>query len=253
MKLFAVNAKEKTVYVFIPLKNSGKFRWKTRTNHNEYGKGFPTATQPYSKKSYVEWQIGYDVETSKTDEKPTSLTDLIFVGANKKEKHPYELSEILHEMRNGGLITNRDILNLLKANEAQKVFLDEQYKIHTTPEGKQRIGGLLCDKQNISLPTFAYTKNDMKSPVIEISIQKQQYASGVQPMLYFSIPLLALENYSNFLGKTSNDFEKDPYGVFAINEKNKDFILKIFRLFACCSQRHKYDVNQILKLISNYK
>lgn len=251
MKLFATNRNDHEVLIFVPLKTKGKFRWKNRRNHNEYGVGFATSTNEYTANSYVEWQIGYDVEASKTSEKPTTLTDLTFIGDNKKVKHPYELSEILYQMKVAGLVTSKEILALLNDNLKQNMFLDKEYKIKTNHSGKEMIGGLLCDKQIISLPTFAYA-NGAESPVIEISIQKQQYASGVQPMLYLSIPLKCFENWKNFVGKTSNDFN-EPYVVLKIDKKNKNFVLNTFRLFACCSKRHKYDVNEILKLIANYR
>jgi len=43
----------------------------------------------------------------------------------------------------------------------------------------------------------------MDETQIEVSIQKQQYASGVQPMVYFCIPLRAFKNSLDLLGKSS--------------------------------------------------
>ena len=248
-KLYQIHGNE--LYVFIPIKNAGKFRWKNRNNVDDYGKGFSTNEVPYSEKSYVEWQIGYDVEISKTNEKPTTLSKLMFIGANRKQKHPYELSEILFGMLEAGIINNSDVEKLIDDIANSKMSLQEEYSIKTEKLGETVIDGLLFDQQLISLPTFVH-KGIEGGPVIEVSIEKQQYASGVQPMLYMSIPILCLKNGRHYIGRTAKDFANNPYGTFVINKDNKDYILDTFRLFGICSQRHKHDVNEILKLIQDY-
>lgn len=249
LKLYEIHGGE--LYVFIPIKNDGKFRWKNRKDADDYGKGFSTNEIPYTEQSYVEWQIGYDVEINKIDSKPTSLSKLVFVGANRKQKHPYELSEILFGMLEAGIIENSEITNLIEDIANSKMSLQEEYSIKTEKVGEITIDGIQFDQQIISLPTFVL-KDEPGGPVIEVSIQKQQYATGVQPMLYVSIPLLCLKNGKQYVGKTAKDFAETPYGIFVINKENKNFILNTFRLFGICSQKHKHDVNEILKLIQDY-
>ena len=239
------------LHIYIPIKNAGKFRWKNRETADDYGEGFSTNEIPYSEKSYVEWQIGYDVAITDVASKPTSLTELKFMGANGKQKHPYELSEILFGMLEAKIISSEDIRKLINDIHQSKMSLQEEYSIKTEKIGECVIDGIKFDQQRISLPTFVY-KEIEGGPVIEVSIQKQQYATGVQPMLYMSIPIFCLKDGKQYIGKTAKDFASNPYGTFVINEKNKDYILNTFRLFGICSQKHKHDVNEILKLIQNY-
>lgn len=248
-KLYEIRDNE--LYVFIPIKNAGKFRWKNRKTSDDYGEGFSTNEIPYTDKSYVEWQIGYDVEISKTEDKPTSLTELMFIGANKKQKHPYELSEILFGMLEVGIVKRSEITQIIDDITNSKMSLQEEYSIKTEKIGETIIDGIKFDQQRISLPTFVY-KGVEGGPVIEVSIQKQQYATGVQPMLYMSIPILCLKDGKKYIGKTAKDFINNPYGIFVLNKENKKYILNTFRLFGICSQKHKHDVNEILKLIQGY-
>lgn len=246
-KLYSIENNKLLVY--IPIKNAGKFRWKNRETPDDYGEGFSTADIPYSANSYVEWQIGYDVMIKDVESKPTTLSDLIFIGANGKEKHPYELSEILFGMLEAKVINKQDLLNLIDGIKNCKTSLQDEYSIKTEKLGECVIDGIPLDKQQISLPTFV-KKTKENGPVIEVSIQKQQYASGVQPMLYLSIPITSLENGNKYIGKTNKSFS-NPYGVFVIDNNNKDVILDTFKLFGICSSKHKHDVNEILKLIAS--
>lgn len=238
------------LFVYLPIKNAGKFRWKSRKTSDEYGEGFSTAEIPYTEDSYVEWQIGYDVLISDVDSKPTSLTGITFVGANGKTKHPYELSEILYGMIKANILSKDELQKLISEVESSTRSLQDEFSIKATKVGECDIDGIRCDEQIISLPTFVY-RGLNNGPVIEISIQKQQYATGVQPMLYISIPVLSLENGRQYIGKTSKDF-KNPFSVFVIDKNNKSYILSIFRLFAICSSKHKHDVDEILKKIKDY-
>lgn len=236
--------------IFVPVKNAGKFRWKNRTNCNEYGKGFSTAEIPYTKNSYIEWQIGYDVMISDVESKPTSLTEITFTGANGKLKHPYELSEILFGMLEAGIISHNDLRELIEDVHHSKRSLQDEYSIQTVEKGKCKIESLLCNEQIISLPRFVY-ENIEGGPVIEVSIEKQQYATGVQPMLYISIPVLCLEHGKEFIGKTNKEIGLS-YDAFIIDETNKNYIMNTFRLFAICSEKHKHDVSEILCKINEY-
>ncbi len=248
-KVYEIHGNE--LFVHIPIKNDGKFRWKNRDSVDEFGEGFATKDIPYTEKSYVEWQIGYDVEINKTEKKPTSLSELTFVGANRKKKHPYELSEILFGMLEAEIIKKSDIEKLIDDIANSKMSIQEEYFIKANKLGETNLDGMLVDKQIISLPTFVL-KGAKGEPVIEVSVEKQQHATGVQPMLYMSIPILRFKTGSLDIGKTAKDFADNPFGIFVIDKNNKGYILNTFRLFGICSQNHKHDVNEILKLIQDY-
>jgi len=247
MEDITVSKEINELILHLPTKNKGKFRWKTREHNNDYGVAFATADIPFTDKSYIEWQIGYDAEIN-NEKKTTILADIqkyIFVGANGKNKLPYELSEILFLLEEMGIIVKNDIENLIAEIKSKNVLLDEKYKIKPTSPEKVNIAGYEFYKYEISLPAFSFFQKD-ETPCVEISIQKQQYASGVQPMVYLSIPIKAMANYSDLIGKTSRQISS---AIFSITKENSYVILNLFRFFGICSQRHKQDIISILQLL----
>lgn len=246
--------KDNKLFIKIPVKNKGKFRWKNRKNVNEYGEGFSTDKVKYSENSYIEWQIGYDVPVrdyqKDPDAKPTTLTNYTFNSLKDVEKYPYELSEFLFAMAKANLVTEEEIKKLLCDINKSETSLEDEFKIKTDKVGDYIIDGEISfQQQNITLPTFIYhEKNDYS--YVEISIQKQQYATGVQPMLYFSIPIISLSDSESMIGKTARELNFN-YTTFVVDDKNKNCILNVFRFFGICSVRHKHDVSEILKLLIN--
>lgn len=250
MKIHVLN--DQTISIELPMKNDGKFRWKNRANATEYGTGFSTKAEPYQETSYVEWQIGYDFPKNKEDDYSTILYKKTFVGANKKVKLPFELSEIFYKMIEVGLITDKEFKELIDAIDKSDQFLDEAYQIQMKKRGRLTFCGIEFMEQEISLPTFSYQLKD-DDPVIEVSIQKQQYATGVQPMVYLSIPISQFMNGKDYIGKTYDDLSSNArVGLVNINASNKIYFLNLFRIFSICSRKHKHDVNEIFKLIEEY-
>lgn len=246
------NKDNKSFSIMLPMKNDGKYRWKTRRSPFEYGNGFSTANTAYTEDSYVEWQIGYDFEQKKANDNTTILSSRTFVGANKKIKLPYELSEIIYKMIEVGIMTEDELENLRKSTESSNQFLDNVYKIKSNIKGKLQFQNIEFTEETVTLPTFAYQEKQ-GDPVIEISIQKQQYATGVQPMVYLSIPLLCLDNGNFCIGKTFGELTEDmKEGKFTICESNKNYFVNLFKIFSFCTERHKHDVGEILTLIKEY-
>lgn len=246
--------KDDKVFIAIPVKNKGKFRWKNRKTINDYGEGFSTDNVKYSEDSYIEWQIGYDVAVSdflkNPKAKPTVLNDLKFVSLKRVEKHPYELSEFLVAMIEANLVTHQDIEKLFKEIIETETSLEERFPIKTQFVGDYVIDGMIFDQQNITLPNFIYREKDDVS-FVEISIQKQQYATGVQPMLYFSIPIKSLLDGEKMIGKTARQLGFSQT-FFVVDETTKGIIMNMFKFFGICSVKHKHDVCEILKLIEDY-
>ncbi|HRT68632.1 MAG TPA: R.Pab1 family restriction endonuclease [Bacilli bacterium] len=233
-----------TVELYLLTKNKGKFRWKNRKDNSQFGNGFATATTPFTEEAYMEWQIGYDSEVNHST-KTTILSHLEFVGANGKRKNPYELSEILFLMKEVGLITRDEIKDLHDDIERRQFSFDDQFDIQTNEKETVRISDFTFHQQDIVLPTFSDYKTN-RGLSIEISIKQQQYASGVQPMVYFAIPIQCFENHKDIIGKTSKEMEE---AKLVINQDNKKVILNMFKYFGICSSRHKHDVLSILKLL----
>ena len=235
---------QSSIELYLPTKNKGKFRWKNRTDNSQFGAVFATATIPFTEESYIEWQIGYDSEVNHA-KKTTILGNLEFVGANGKIKNPYELSEILYLMKQSNIITKEDVKNLIIDIEKRDFSFDEQYRIKTSQKEVVTIADFKFYRQDIILPTFSDYKTG-KSISIEISIQKQQYASGVQPMVYLCIPIQCFQNYKLMIGKTSRDIDE---AKLVIDDSNKEFVFNLFKYFGICSSRHKHDMLSILQML----
>lgn len=239
--------------IYLPMKNGGKFRWKKRTSSNEYGHSFATSSEPYSSDAYIEWQIGYDFPVTNKKGLTTILNERTFIGANKKKKRAYELSEIIYHMLEMKLLTEHELDELIKAIQESNFFLDEKYPITLETKDKLNIGGIEFIEETISLPTFVYMKKEGE-PVIEVSIQKQQHATGTQPMVFFSIPIRCLENGQSYEGRSYKDLNaNEKEGEYKIDEASSHYFTTLFKIFGICSKNHRHDVDEILELIKHYQ
>lgn len=225
--------------------NDGKFRFKTRKSETSFGETFATRQKPFNEKVYLEWQIGYDamVEDVKSGKKTTKLTKEIFIGSNGREKYLYELSEILYESIKCGLISIKDLDKLNAEILSYNSFFDEK-EIEIEKSTDVSLNNIPFKETAIKLPTLFMPQTD--GTVIETSIQKQQYASGVQPMIYFNIPFKSFVNWKELNGKKS---VKGNNLKYVLKKENAEIILNMFRVFGMASSRHKFDVEQIFKTL----
>jgi hypothetical protein len=225
--------------------NDGKFRFKTRENESSFGKTFATRQKPFNDKVYLEWQIGYDafIEDVKSGKKQTKLTNATFIGSNGREKYPYELSEMLYESIKCGLLSIKDLDKLNAEILSYNNFFDDKEIVLET-YSSVLINGLPFKETAIKLPTLFMPQTDGTN--IEVSIQKQQYASGVQPMIYFNIPFKSFANWKELDGKKS---VKGNQLTYLIRKENAEVILNMFKIFGMASSRHKFAVQEILKTV----
>ncbi len=238
--------KEKNIWVVIPASNSGKFRFKKRKNRLDFGEIFSTREYIFDDQTYLEWQISYDVPMNDVEKgtKETKLTKKHFVGANGKKKYPYELSEIFYKAMVLEFISKKDVQNLLKEIAGYKSFIDEK-AITVEHHAKLTINGMNFEETSIKLPTL-FMVETLDGTQIEVSIEKQQYASGVQPMVYFCIPLKAFKNSSDLHGKSSTAGDKLVYVISPNNVLNLVYMMKVFGM---ASKRHNHDVVKILETL----
>ena len=164
--------------------------------------------------------------------------------ANGKEKYPYELSELLYDGVRAGLIPIDKIQSLLSEIKSYKSFIDHR-KIVVEYHSKITINGIAFEEMSIKLPTLFMTET-ADNTQIEVSIQKQQYASGVQPMLYFCIPIGSFQNHIEIYGRPSKPGDELFY---IINSRNADVLFQMVKIFAMCSERHNYDIIKIIELL----
>jgi len=238
--------KENNILLTIPATNDGKFRFKKRKNKLDFGEIFSTRECPFDEQTYLEWQIGYDVPIKDVEngKKETKLTSKHFVGSNKKIKYPYELSEIFYKAMELEFITKKEVENLLSEIKRYKSFIDEK-AITVERHSQITINGINFEETSIKLPTL-FMIETLDETQIEVSIQKQQYASGVQPMVYFCIPLRAFKNSLDLLGKSSVSGDKLVYVINKTNVLNLIFMMKVFGM---ASKRHNHDIVEILKIL----
>ena len=238
--------KENNILLTIPATNDGKFRFKKRKNKLDFGEIFSTRECPFDEQTYLEWQIGYDVPIKDVEngKKETKLTSKHFVGSNKKIKYPYELSEIFYKAMELEFITKKEVENLLSEIKRYKSFIDEK-AITVERHSQITINGINFEETSIKLPTL-FMIETLDETQIEVSIQKQQYASGVQPMLYFCIPLKAFKNSSDLQGKSSISGDTLVYVISKTNVLNLVCMMKVFGM---ASKRHNHDIVEILKIL----
>lgn len=229
-----------------PAANRGKYRFKTRAQNIAFGSTYSARKTAFDETVYLEWQIGYDAEVGQvaSGDKTTTLTKLTFVGANGKTKYPYELSEILFYAVTHGLVSLGEVGKLLAEISGYNEFIDQK-EIIVEEHSSLMLNGLSFAETSIKLPTL-FLPQESDGTQIEISIQKQQYASGVQPMVYFCIPFQSFENHKDFDGRASKTGEEL---IFFFKKANIDTVLNMFRVFGMASARHNIDTKEILKVI----
>ncbi len=237
----------KQLLISVPNKNQGKFRFKKRSHKKQFGNSFASGTKKFDEKIYLEWQIGYDVYMRDIEnrKKATSLGHSIFKfqGANGKEKYPYELSEFLYLLIKENIL-KAGVLDSLKSEiEGYNEFLSRTPKVQ--PQDKVVFNKLIFDSTITELAGY-YFENEDKT-YIEIIVQKQQYASGFQPMIYFCIPIVCFSNGKEALGWTSK--EKPIHFKYCINTGNFENILNLFKTLAMASKGHQHDIIEILKAL----
>ena len=238
--------KDKNILLIIPATNAGKFRFKKRKNRLDFGETFSTRECLFDDQTYLEWQIGYDVPVGDVEKgkKGTKLTSKHFVGSNGKRKYPYELSEIFYAAMRSEFITIEEMENLLKEIGSYKSFIDEK-AITVEHHSRITMNGINFEETSIKLPTL-FMIETLDETQIEISIQKQQYASGVQPMVYFCIPLKAFKNSCDLHGKSSVSGDKL---IYVINKTNVLNLIYMMKVFGMTSKRHNHDIVKILGIL----
>ncbi len=230
----------------IPLVSQGKFRLKRRDDIQDFGEGFAPRKDLITRNSYLEWQIGYDTIIGK-DQKNTSLVGekFEFIGANGKRKYPYELSEIMCHMCKRGDFTQTEVQELIEKIADTNDFMKDKFSIKSEKEDAMELNSVDFLTSSTTLPTFI-TKVEGSQMMVEIMIQKQQYATGIQPMLYLIVPATAFDNSEEVIDHTS---VATPFGIIHFGAENKSVVSKLFICFGMLSVAHNHDVLEILKVI----
>ncbi|TQR60466.1 R.Pab1 family restriction endonuclease [Campylobacter troglodytis] len=246
------------IVVELPLTTqSSKVRVKERNSFYEYGLPISTRQVPFAQKHYIEWQIGYDAD--KSDKEKLALTKLqeseFFRAKDKDTKKPralYELSEYLFYFAYWGIVSVRELDNLLDFLEQVSYFLDSRFEIRTQelqPLFQSHYSSMFS-LRTINLPYLIWRNkeslNDRFS--IEIIIKEKQNAVGIQPMLYVCFPITHLEDkYKQpLLGRVAGQNE---CAYLILDYKDKEFVLEAFKILGILSPDHNCDTREILAWI----
>ncbi len=237
--------KNSEILLNIPAAKSFGYRFKKRKNRIEFGKAFATRTDLFDDDSYLEWQIGYDIPMKdvQSGEKKTILKRT-FTSNKGKKKYPYELPEIFYIAMQRNLITKKDVIGLLEEITKYKSFIEKK-DISVEHHTKLRLNGINFEETSIKLPTFFMVETPDNTQ-IEVSIQKQQYATGIQPMVYFCIPVPSFKNSASILGKSSKPGDEL---IYVIGKNNVVNFINLMRVFGMASKRHNHDITAIIQTL----
>jgi len=250
MYIDKVDYQNREILIAIPLTTpSGKTRVKQRDNIYGYGLPFASRTKKFNQKNYIEWQIGYDIETKSDKTDLTTIKDITFIAYNKQEKYLYELSEYLYYLVKLGLIAIEQLEKLKEFLSSLKdIDLIEKHshcQIKRTYPQNENINNLDFEILKIEYPQLIYKFKNYEI-IAEITIREKQRAVGVQPMLYFCFPITELVSNRPLIGRIA---DKKEFAYFKINKDNAMVIFEMIKIFGMLSISHRYDIVEVLNLI----
>ncbi|MFH1254910.1 MAG: R.Pab1 family restriction endonuclease [bacterium] len=229
---------------------SGKIRVKNRSILNEYGTPVAVKRDGFALSNYVEWQIGYDVVKKETEKlAESSLPETEFIGANKKVKALYELSEYIWYFYKWGVISRKELekvaayLNSIQDHDL--IDKNTELQIDRSHPIAKNINGFDFEYTQVKYPLLIYKFNGYEM-VTEIKITEKQYAVGTQPMLYLCFPITELKCEINLVGRIAKTKE---IVHFEITEKNIKVFVEMLKMFGILSENHKHDILQIIRTI----
>lgn len=243
----SVDPKNRTIKESIPLtKPTGKIRVKTRNMYYEYGKPFRSRQDEFTPNNYIEWQISYD--TDDTDKVPSHSAPVAYKSRGKK-KFLTELSFYLYQFYKWKMIRRDDLVKLEaylgKLDQNNLIANHEHCNITRTHPREIEINDIQFSIMTLKYPQLVY--HFQKYQIIaEITVREKQKAIGVQPMLYFCIPVSELETASPLIGRTA---EQNEIALFKFSKANYHVILEMVKIFGVLSPPHREDILGIIQRI----
>lgn len=241
----------KEIRVALPLTAAtGKIRVKRRSVLAEYGVPVATRREAFGLDCYVEWQIGYDAVVADSEKlKLTTLPEKRFVGANGREKALYELSEYLFLLREWKFLSRKEFSELakkLKAIPREHLFdVHPDLAIKRCYPTEKTLNGVQFLSTRVEYPLVIH-KFGPYEIVAEIITREKQRAVGVQPMLYFCVPVTELAANPPLVGRVAECKET---ADFIVNRSNARVFLELLHLFGMLSESHRRDVLSIISVI----
>jgi len=250
MYIKTINRNDKSLIVAIPLTTtSGKIRVKERDNIYGYGLPFASRSKKFNQKNYIEWQISYDIETISNKINLTTLREVNFIAYNKKKKALYELSEYLYYLAEFEVISVKQLYDLKdfikNLKEENLISKYPHCAIKRTYPNNETINNLNFEILTVEYPQLIYKFKNYEV-IAEITIREKQRAIGIQPMLYFCLPITELKSDNPLIGRCADTKE---FAYFEINKNNAFIIIEMIKIFGMLSPSHQYDILEILDII----
>lgn len=244
---YKIIKKKGLITVIVDAKNDGKLRFKNRSSIFDFGQSLSATKLPFEENSYLEWQISYDIPVKQVNEETlVYFGHKTFLSRKNIEKVPFELFEIYKALIESSLIQPSTTDELFNEIQNYNIFLDTE-RILINPPEDLTINNIRLKKTIINLPSY-YFQNNSDGTIIEVTIKQQQYGSGVQPMIYFCIPIYSFFDGKDIIGKT---YKEKSTLCYIIGPHNKQNILNLIRIFGMASQRHHDDILDILDILRN--
>ena len=237
------------ICIDVPAKNDGRFRLKTSERGKAFDRVFKRG-EVFASNVYLEWMISYDtfVEGDETSKKKSKLTKEFFLNYKNQEKYPFELSEKIFEAMDKGLIDKKQMNDCEKSIRSYKEFIEDREGELDKSSLRSRLNGIEFKKHVLKLNIFRYDMDD--GTFVNVAIEKQQFAYGFQPMIYFCIPITSFEKGDQLLGKRSHTADVLSYHITKSNVSN---LLQMAKIFGMASRKHQYDILEIIKLLKKLK
>lgn len=231
--------------------NTGKIRIKRRSCVNEYGAMKSTLENEFSEEHYAEWMIGYDVAKASKKFALTSLPQTEFIGANKKHKSLYELSEYVWYFYQWGVIelAQLEAIEDFLARLSDEDLLSKNRKLQIRYSGEEpvveNVNGFVFQRTSVEYPLLVH-EFEGTGIVCEIKVTEQQYGMSIQPMLCLCIPIMELTTERALVGRKAVSKEM---AMFWVTRENIGVFLETLEMIGTLSPSHRHDVLEILKVI----
>ncbi|MDA8014886.1 MAG: R.Pab1 family restriction endonuclease [Gammaproteobacteria bacterium] len=236
------------IEVDIPLtRPMGKIRIKKRSDIFEYGAPFASRRDPFTDKNYVEWQISYDKPAK--DAEDADLGSVGFRNGKGENKVLHELSACLFYFAKWGVLKEQELRDIKSSAEkipASDLLAEHpDCRVRRTDPVEKHINGLRFDTLKVEYPQLVRRiGND--GMIAEITIREKQRAVGLQPMLYFCIPIAALSAGRSLIGRCADEKE---CAQFVFDQSNCFAVAELMRIFGMLSESHQRDVVAIIDAV----
>ena len=240
-----VDESNRIIIESIPLtRPTGKFRFKRRSGPYEYGEPFSSRQSLFTADNYVEWQISYDAE--RQVETPSNSTPVAYDRRGKK-KFLAELSFYLYKFYMWGIIRRDDLIDLdeyLRSVKPEHLVANHEHcHIARTRPHAVNINDIPFSIMTLKYPQLVYNFDEYEI-IAEITIREKQRAVGIQPMLYFCIPISELKLDIPLIGRTA---ERNEVAHFEFSEMNCRVVFEMVKVFGILSISHQEDILSIIR------